>query len=453
MQALSDGNSNPPWLNQLGNGEEQWQEFIASGYTITEVYQMAGWLENEIAILELTGKPICLATENKAMIAAAILASLASGSILLLPFALSKNALAELRENSDYTYAISEVKRDFPINTKVICPTPDHPPIDLINIKPDNEFLRLFTGGSTGAPKCWSKTANNLFSEAFYLANKYAINQNDLIIATVSPYHIYGLLFTILIPLLTGATVIDQTPSFPGEIIETIKNNNATILASVPVHYRVLRGRKINSNSLRIAFSSAGMLNKIDADDFFQQNLIPLIEVYGSTETGGVATRIRSNNEEAFTPFDTVDWQINQENLLVNSVYIAPNTNRDKNGFFITGDRVEKASENSFNLQGRSDAVTKVGGKRVDLAEIADKIKKMANVEDCLVMATPAPSGRESIIVALVQGAEVDIKNLKKNLANRLEPYALPRLMKKLTIPLTKAGKYDMAAINKLLAE
>ncbi len=446
-----------PWLGKMLRGDScrADKEFILAGNTFAEIYEMAQGLRELFSAADFKEEVICLAAESKAIIAAAILASLHGGPTLLLPFAFSGRALAEMREATWFTSAITDTPRDFPAGTKVICPEPGQtrwlgqlPPI-----APNSELLKLFTGGSTGAPRSWSKTANNLFAEAFYLSQKYQISNKDLIVATVSPYHIYGLLFSVIIPLISSAAVLSGTPSFPGEISEAVINNSATILASVPVHYRVLKGRKTSSGSLRMAFSSAGRLPRADNEEFCRQNNVPLIEVYGSTETGGIAVRARARGEEAYSPFETVDWQRRHENLYVRSAYISPDAHRDENGFFAANDRIESGPNNSFFLRGRSDAVAKVGGKRVNLAEVRDKIKAQRGVEDCFVITLADSGGRESMIAALIVGERVDLKELKKNLMEQLEPYARPRLIKKIdNLPLTAAGKYDLAVIKRLLA-
>ncbi|HFQ80560.1 MAG TPA: acyl-CoA synthetase [Desulfobacterales bacterium] len=432
------------------------KEFILGGHTFAEVYAMAQSLRDLFTAAhgDEGEKIVCLAAENKAVIAAAILASLAGGPTLLLPFAFSGRALAEMRAATGFTSAVTDKPRDLPPGTRVFCPRPGSAwwPDELPPIEPKAELLRLFTGGSTGMPKSWSKTADNLFAEAFYLKQQYRISAQDRLVATVSPYHIYGLLFSILVPLISSAAVFAGTPSFPNEISEAVMDNAATVLISVPAHYRVLRGRRITAGSLRLAFSSAGMLPRADNEEFCRRNQVPLTEIYGSTETGGIAVRVRDKGEEAFTPFKTVDWQRRHENLYVRSAYISADVRRDKNGFFAANDRIERGPGNSFFLKGRSDAVTKVGGKRVNLEEIRDKIKVLPGVDDCLVITLAVPGGRESMIAALIVGEAVDLQELKKNIAARLEPYARPRLIRKTDkLPLTAAGKYDLALAKRLL--
>lgn len=433
------------------------REFVRSGATFGQVYAMAACLRSSLAGPECQGTAVCLAADNKATIAAALLASLAGGPSLLLPYAFSAQALAKMQQATGFTTAISDVKRDFPEGVQVICP-PSCPelaestgiPVDYQS-SPSTELLKIFTGGSTGAPQVWAKTRENIFSESFLLASRYEVTEKDCIMATVPAYHIYGLLFSVALSLVSSATVVDETPSFPNEIAQLAKEYEITILASVPAHYRVLREFKLHS-SLRLAFSSAGMLDASDNEAFCHKNKMGVIEVYGSTETGGIATRNRALGEEVFTPFPTIDWKVLEDRLAVRSAYISPDLPINEEGFFIASDRVEARGVRKFILKGRADTVTKVGGKRVDLEEIRLLIKKESGVTDCVVIALPESGGREHQIGVLIQGDNIDVEMIKNNLVDSLEPYALPRLTRTVErIPVKNNSKYDWLAIAQLL--
>jgi len=434
------------------------KEFIRSGSTFGEVYAMAAGLRAVLAAPEYQGASICLAVDGRAVMAAVLLAalhpSLAGGPTLLLPFALSAPALTRMQQLTGFTAAICDIDRDLPEGTAIIRP-PAGTSAELAACAPISaqaELLRIFTGGSTGTPQIWSKTGENLFGEGFSLARHFAVTEQDCIVATVPPCHIYGLLFSVILPLVSGASVVMATPSFPGEIADVIQEQRATLLAGIPPHYRALRGKKVAGSSLRLAFSSAGMLDAEDNEAFSHLNKVGIVEVYGSTETGGIATRNRHLGETSFTAFPAVSWTIKEDRLCVRSPYLSPELPVADDGFFTTGDRVERSGTTQFILKGRVDGVTKVGGKRVDLEEVRAVIKKVPQVSDCVVMALPDSGGREHRIVALVQGTEVDMNLLRQTLADSLEFYALPRLLKTINrIPLQENGKYDRDAIIQLL--
>ena len=82
-------------------------------------------------------------------------------------------------------------------------------------------------------------------------------------------------------------------------------------MISVPAHYRALRAVGSLGASLRLAFSSAGALDPEDNAAFCRENASGVVEVYGSTETGGIGLRNRSRGEEGFTPYSTLSWSYN----------------------------------------------------------------------------------------------------------------------------------------------
>jgi acyl-coenzyme A synthetase/AMP-(fatty) acid ligase len=423
--------------------------YCRDGATIGEVYAMAAWLRDRFGDRP-EREVVCLAAEDRAVIAAAILASLAGGPILLLPYAFSGPALAGMRAATGFTTAISDISRDFPAGIEVVCPTPQdsgtllhrHP------VDPEAELLRLYTGGSTGEPQIWPKTGINILGESLFLAEHFAVTGRDCIVATISPYHVYGLLYSVTLPLVSQATVVPGIPLFPEEISRAVAEYGATMLISVPAHYRALRDRPGLDRSLRLALSSAGMLEVEDNREFCRRNPAGIVEVYGSTETGGIALRNRSRGEGHFTPYLTVSWQIDDERLRIDSPYLSPNLPRQVGGWFLTGDRVEACGSDGFFLRGRYDSITKVAGKRVDLEEIAALIRQQSGVSDCLVLALAEGGGREHRIVAAVEGETVDPENLRRVLAARLEPYALPRAIRTIRrLPIKENGKYDRSAI------
>ncbi|MCK7468092.1 MAG: AMP-binding protein [Desulfosudis oleivorans] len=136
-----------------------------------------------------------------------MLASLAGACKLILPYSFSAHALTEMHDAVGFDFAITDHPEEMPAGVEIITPLP----APMENIKselirnPDEPFLRLFTGGSTGKPKVWSKSPRNLFAEAFYLQEKFALSDKDLFVATVPPYHIYGLLFSVLVPFVAHA--------------------------------------------------------------------------------------------------------------------------------------------------------------------------------------------------------------------------------------------------------
>jgi len=427
------------------------KEFTYSGYSYGELFELAAGIRKTLS-KRGPERTLCLCTENKAIIAACVLASLGGACRLILPYSFSAHALAEMYEAVGFNAAIADHPEEMPPGVETITPLAGSPAdINPETIRdPDSPFLYLFTGGSTGAPKVWSKSPRNLFSEVFYLKDKFAISDKDLFVATVPPYHIYGLLFSVLLPFLAHARLLPDIYTFPQEIISTTNKHKATVLVSVPIHYRALHVDNLSTPSLKIAFSSSGVLDRSDGLHFHKKTGVGITEIYGSTETGGIATRCISEQTDSWQPFDIVSWKLIGQRLSIASDLASPEMKRDAEGFCLTGDEARPDKDNRFVLLGRADGIVKVAGKRVDLQDVQNKIRTLPTVRDAVAVAIPVEKGRENVIAAVV-ACDLTETHLKRLLMDMLEPYAVPRQVKIVAqIARTAAGKIDRRRIEQL---
>ncbi len=422
--------------------------------TLADIRAMARAILDQCPVTDNQRGFLAVFTTDRAVTAAAIIARLAGGPILILPHDISDKALMDLTSDPEHTWVAADPGRTVPDRFKTLAVNSDDQlgntaPLTAA-IDPDASLLKLYTGGSTGKPAIWTKTVANIMGEALFQVNFHGICQDDVVVATVPPYHIYGLLFSVAAPLLAGARVADQTCGFPHEIINLVMDEAATILVSVPAHYRALNGHDFPDHGLRLAFSSAGVLDETDEKDFRQRNHVPVMEVYGSTETGGIAFRCRGRDEAFFLPFNVIETRIAQETLKIRSPFVSPEIVRDDLGFYLVPDRVKLCPGNTFAILGRSDTVVKIAGIRVDLDQVRSVLKTMDGVSDALVLTKPVPRGRAFDICALVEGdcTQTDIRQF---LAERLEAVAHPRRIKVVDhMPMTRSGKYDRAAVAAL---
>jgi acyl-coenzyme A synthetase/AMP-(fatty) acid ligase len=427
------------------------KDFIFSGYSYGEIFELAAGLKKTLS-RRGEEKTLCLCTENKAVIAACILASLAGSCQLIFPYAFSAHALAEMYDAVGFNAAIADHPEEMPAGVKIITPLAGEiSDIDPEEIRdPDEPFLQLFTGGSTGKPKVWSKSPRNLFAEAFYWKEKFDLSAKDLFVSTVPTYHIYGLFFSVILPFVAQAKVLSDIYTFPQEIISTTNKHKATVLVSVPIHYRSLKVDNLSAPSLKVAFSSSGVLNRSDAIHFQNKTGLGITEIYGSTETGGIAARSISEHTESWKPIDVVSWKISGKRLSIKSPFISAEMEKDSEGFCVTGDEVQPDKGNRFILLGRADGIVKVAGKRVDLLDVQNKILTLPTVIDALVVALPAEKGRESVIAAVV-ACKLNKIQLKKMMLEKLEPYAMPRRIKIVSsIARAATGKIDRGKIEQI---
>lgn len=433
---------------------KQTQEYIPGIASFRDVFSLASSITMEYAHGGKKGGPLCIATSSKSVVMAAVLASLGGGPLLVLPASLSNAAINEACTMIRASAVLSDRPVAVPKGVHLILPDKAGTKAKTWRMvrRHDQPFLWLYTGGSTGTPMLWPKTPDNLIGEAFFLKNKFAIKKTDVFLSTVSPLHIYGLLFSVLLPFISGAHIVDEVPYFPREIVRTADRAQCSIFIGSPVHYRALATSAFRMTHLRKAFSSGGFLETDHSLMFSRATGTGVTEVYGSTETGGIATRCQADGRTAWKPFSCARWTIDNGRLAVSSPFLSPNLRRNKKGFFVTGDRAEAPGKRTFTLLGRVDGIVKIGGKRVDLAAIEQKIKSLGFIRDAWVLSLPSTAGRENEIGVLVV-TKKPLPHLRKAFARLLEPTHLPRrIVGVRSIPMTPAGKKDRSTALSLLA-
>lgn len=230
--------------------------------------------------------------------------------------------------------------------------------------------ITFFTSGSTGLPKAISKQFSQLNSEVDVLINTFAerISSSLAILSTVSHQHIYGLLFKILLPLKTGLTIVNETFEYPEHITNYLKQNTAVnvLLISSPAHLKRLGLDNVlvqNRRQLQAIYSSGGPLPFETAQLLFQQLGQAPIEVFGSTETGGIAWRqCERSIPDPWQVFPGITYDIvpDTAQLVLTSPYVSE-TN------YTTDDRIRVLDHRHFELLGRADRTIKHEEKRINL--------------------------------------------------------------------------------------
>jgi acyl-CoA synthetase (AMP-forming)/AMP-acid ligase II len=234
--------------------------FVPSGPSVGEIGILAEGIRDTFSRLGApTDEPVCLCLQDRSFLLAALLASLAGAPPFILPHAFHRQVLRETYEARPFRLILADTAIDPPETG-----SRNHLPLKWVR-PPDQPFVSLFTGGSTGTPRIWSKTPGNLFGEALHLAKTFDIRPSDLLLPTVPPQHIYGLLYSVLLPFVAPAKVLRDTGTFPREILSALQTEGATVLVSAPIHYRALKNGDLRRFSLRLALSSTAPLDVDDA--------------------------------------------------------------------------------------------------------------------------------------------------------------------------------------------
>lgn len=403
------------------------------------------------------GRMWALYVLNPLMFAAALFGAWHAGKEVLLPGDDRPATLAALREMG------CGLAGDLPDGLQVAAPgapAPVRHPLDL-----GATVLKVFTSGSQGQPQAIDKTLAPFWSEVEALEQAFGARMDQggtappVIWATVSHQHIYGLLFLVLWPLAAGRPLATQRLLYPEDMILAL-GAGPSVLVATPAHLKRL-GEHLNWTpvrvTLRVVFSSGGPLPfEVSTQATALTGQRP-IEVFGSSETGGIAWRQASEADTAWAPFADVQWRTEEGCLSVHSPRLPAA------GWWRTSDRVEPAGQGSFRLLGRQDRIVKIEEKRVSLTAIEQALRATEWVQEARAVVVGTPIGERVgvVLVAsptgralLAQGRRVLSARLKEALMSTLEPMALPRRWRFVeAMPLNAQGKTPEGLLQEMLTE
>ena len=323
----------------------------------------------------------------------------------------------------------------------------------------NNRFLYFFTSGSTGTPKRIKKQFKMLSAEvAFHSQNQHhLVEQKPVMISSVAPYHMYGLLWRFFFPLANGFTADLDVIFTPEELQHKQSIYTKVLFATTPSFLdgitRYQNQYTFNNNCIGI-YSSGSLLQTKTSNDAYQMFGVSPFEIFGSTETGGVASRQQQFGQQ-WTIFPPVKVTLTENSeLLIESDFSCANP-------YLMSDIVQKTSENTFLLKGRGDRMVKIAEERVSLPEMEEKLCEYKYIEKSYVAALNAKDrdilctmitlnnlGKEYIIQ---NGRLQFIKELKQYLLDFFPNVVLPRKIRIVnTIPVNTQGKYIKSDITSM---
>ena len=320
----------------------------------------------------------------------------------------------------------------------------------------DGLRITLLTSGSTGQPKAVTKSFANLLTEVCVLEEMWGdVVRGSRVVATVTHRHIYGLLFRVLWPLLAGNPFDRRLLVFPEEVLAEAGPD--TVVISSPALLTLFTGS--TAKPCRAIFSSGGLL-PYDAAVACRNVLgfLPF-EVFGSTETGGVAWRQQFHPDTPWTLFPGVNVQIgDDQSLIVQTPYVTPSVP------LVTGDAVCAVGDRQFVWQGRMDRIVKIAEKRISMAEVERVLGQCEWVRAAAVVVLGEPDHPVlGAVVVLTPAGHLALQELgtglfrlqlRAVLRRWLEPAAIPRRYREVDVlPVNAQGKLVQQALCTLFAK
>ncbi|UVM61927.1 MULTISPECIES: AMP-binding protein [unclassified Pseudomonas] len=329
-------------------------------------------------------------------------------------------------------------------------------PMDAAELDLDHCWLSLCTSGSSGEPKRIEKTLRQLSNEVQALEHLWGADLGPAcMIGSVATQHIYGLLFRVLWPLCAGRAFVRRQLAFPEDLQRASREQPAFAWVASPALLKRM-GDNLDWPALscvRRVFSSGGALPP-EAAQSLQQRLGQWpTEIFGSSETGGIAWR---QDGGLWQPFADVELSQDSDGaLLIASPYLPAGHVEH------TADAARIAEDGRFELLGRLDRIVKLEEKRISLPMLEQALVAHDWVSEARLGVVQ--ENRASLGALLVlsdaglralrnQGRRAVTEGLRRHLSEHCETLALPRRWRWLRqLPLNAQGKLPQAEVEALL--
>jgi acyl-coenzyme A synthetase/AMP-(fatty) acid ligase len=304
----------------------------------------------------------------------------------------------------------------------------------------------VFTSGSTGTPqphpKTWGALVSSVQAEALHLG--LPRDTPCAIIGTVPPQHMYGFESTVLMAWRSGNALSHAQPFYPADICAALAAVRAPrVLVSSPVHLRALLDAGLELPEIMRVVSATAPLSAQLAQDIEARCHAPLMEIYGSTETGQIASR-RSTQTAEWKLFPGIKLSVEGDCVRACGGHIeSPIT---------MNDIIEPVTDEHFLLHGRIADLVNIAGKRHSLASLNHLLNNIPGVLDGAFY-MPDETGDDHItrLAACVVAPDMDAPRLLAALREHIDPVFLPRpLLLVDALPRNRTGKLPRAALQAL---
>lgn len=328
---------------------------------------------------------------------------------------------------------------------------------------PDAPALELCTSGSTGEPKRLTKKLAQMEAECRALESLWGERLGDAtVVATVPPHHIYGLLFRLFWPLLAGRPFDAVTAAEPTTLEARLGCFPVSVLVSSPAH--LARLPELTDLARlpcpRLAFSSGGPLSAGTALAFQDTWGFAPMEIFGSTESGGVAWRTQAGGNTGWTPLPGVQASRETDGALsIRSPFLGDDLP------LRLEDAVEFLDDGRFRLLGRLDRIVKIEEKRLALPEMEKRLAAHPFVREAAVVPLDSANGRRTVVGALIVPSDAGSRMLAQDpraltaaltahLAAAYDHVLLPRRWRFAAgLPVDERGKLPQAAVAACFAK
>ena len=337
----------------------------------------------------------------------------------------------------------------------------------------------LFTSGSEKDPKAVELTHRNIVSNIESFSDRYKFTENDIFLANLPYFHVFGLTGNLWVPLYHGMSIVTYAnPLDYRKICDIVRDDKPTLMVGTPSFYwgYLRKSEPGDFASLRYAICGADKCPDALREGFLEKHNMVLYEGYGTTETSpAISANAEGINKSGSVglPFEGVQIRIEHyetgeecavgENgkILVKGDLVMKGYFNDfeetslhiRRGWYDTGDMGNLDEDGYLWHVGRLKRFVKVGGEMVSLIRVENALEKhLPDDVICCVVEVPDAIKGARIVAAVT--APVDEKKILKKIAADLPKIALPKIFTVIEdLPKMGSGKIDFRNVTRMVRQ
>jgi acyl-coenzyme A synthetase/AMP-(fatty) acid ligase len=313
-------------------------------------------------------------------------------------------------------------------------------------IPAERQVAIVFTSGSTGSPTAHAKNWGALVARSRAAGERFGLTEASVtsVVATVTPAHMYGFEVSALLPLHAACASWCGQAFFPADVESALAAApTPKVLVTTPLQLRALQG--IAAQGLAACISATAPLDPALAAATEARWGAPMLEIFGATECGSVASR-RTLDGEEWLPYPGVSLRRDDDAAIVYGEDAPP---------VPLADEVDILPDGRFRLLGRRADMVKLGGRRASLAGLNRILTGLEGVRDGIFVVPDDLDQRSTArLLAVVVAPNRSAPSILADLRDRMDPIFVPRRVVHVeALPRNALGKLPRQAVLDLLAQ
>ncbi len=341
-------------------------------------------------------------------------------------------------------------------------------------------LLIVYTSGTTGRPKGAVLRQEALLWNGVMSQHMHGLTSEDHVLTVLPFFHVGGLNIQTTPALQFGATVTIHARFTPDAALAAFARDRPTLTVLVPAIIQAVTEHPLwdstDLSSLKAIATGSSIVPPHLIERFVARG-VPVLQVYGSTETcpiaiysrlGGDLSRVESTGLpglccEAIViddagvelPPDTVGEIAVRGPNVFSEYWGNPDATREvlRDGWYRTGDISHRDADGYFWVHDRKKNLIISGGENVYPAEVERVLLEHPDVSECGVIGRPDPRWDEVPVAFVIRraGCSVEAEQLRAHVLTQLARFKVPRdIVFVDDLPRTALGKVQHFMLRQL---